>query len=77
MPTFEFENGDVHISPQEFLDSCSPKEIKIIIKRIFGKYKMSAGEEMFEQHLTALHNNWNRLSNEEEKTIIEISKRFK
>lgn len=83
MPTFDFFDHDrdvkvsEHITVSEFISECNRREKAELIKCIFRGHGMSAGEEIFEEHLMALHNNWNRLSSEEEKTIIEIAKRFK
>jgi hypothetical protein len=88
MPTFSAE--DIDIDPSEFLDSCDKSEIREIIEYLVedGHIKkdrvistpnssVSVDEDLFEEHLNALHGRRHMLSNEEEETIIRIASKFR
>ena len=89
MPTFYSEEIDV--SPDEFLSACDKEEIKEIIDALVedgyirkndvlssdGKSTLSASEDIFEEHLNALHGRLHMLTNEEEETIIKIASKFR
>jgi hypothetical protein len=86
MPTFEPEY--MSISVDDFLSACSRREIKDIIAALVedcylpnyvnsvSNPEQSAPEQIFETALVKLHNNWNRLTVEEEATITKISNRL-
>lgn len=87
MPSFYVD--DLDISVHEFINACSLRErndlIDFLSKNGYIELKeydttrsrMSATEEIFEDHLDALHGKWNRLSKEDEETIMNIAKKFK
>jgi len=88
MPTFYPDDFDIDVF--EFLDECSKSDIRDIIDYLIdndyisSKHKHSfkndnnicATESMFEDEISKLHNNWNRLTKEEEELILSITKRF-
>lgn len=77
MAHIEIEHEFYDISVREFLDSCTKTE-KTQIKRILNdENNMSISEVIFEEHLDAIHGNWNRLSSEEEEQIMKIGGKFK
>lgn len=87
MPSFYVEELDITVS--EFVNACTVRErdelINFLSKNGYIELKehvdtrsdMSAFEAFFEEHLDVLHGKWNRLSNEEEETIMNIAKKFK
>lgn len=86
MPNFDF-NVDEYISVDDFLSECSSSEIEELIEALIedghlpkhSKTDIDArgvGESIYEESLNKLHGKWNRLSQEEEETIINIAKRF-
>jgi len=87
MPSFYVEDLDITVS--EFVNSCTGRErdelINFLSKNGYIELKehvdassdMSASEAIFEEHLDVLHGKWNRLSKEDEDTIIKIAKNFK
>jgi hypothetical protein len=85
MPTFYGE--DIDIDVDEFLKKCNSREIQELIDTLVeGGYiekprtnsneNMSAGEQIFEHKLSKLHGMWNRLSKEDEETIVKIADKF-
>jgi hypothetical protein len=88
MPSFSPDDFDVNVD--DFLDECSESDIRDIIDYLIdndyisSEHKHSfkndsnicAAESMFEDEISKLHNNWNRLTAEEEQTILNITKRF-
>ena len=88
MPTFYPDDFDIDVD--DFLDECSKSDIQDIIDYLIendfisSKHKHSfeddnnicATESMFEDEISKLHNNWNRLTKEEEELILSITKRF-
>ena len=88
MPSFNPDDFDVDVD--DFLDECSESDIRDIIDYLIendyisSEHKHSfkndsnicAAESMFEDEISKLHNNWNRLTAEEEQTILNITKRF-
>jgi hypothetical protein len=86
MPTFYGE--DIDIDVDDFLNACNGNEKDELIaaliedgyiskSQVDSHKEMSASEEIFEEHLDALHGKWNRLTKEEEEIIMVIAKRFK
>ena len=84
MPTFYADDLDIDVD--DFLESCSTKEIKEIIDLLqeeghleYG-YKITGHESMneriFLESLFKIKDNWMGLSKEEEEIILNISKRF-
>lgn len=85
MPYFDQE-----IDVADFLYECNERDIKEIIDTLIddghlpesvrGKsnssVQLSVAENEFEEALHKLHGKWNNLTSEEEKTIINISKKF-
>jgi len=77
---------DVDVEVDEFLDECSSKEIKEVLKwlqsnnYLDGTFSLTGKESINEQEylsaLTKLRDNWLSLSKEEEEIIFNISKRF-
>lgn len=85
MPTFYPEDLDIEVD--EFLESCCPGELKEVIEYLeeheyLEKYgyipsgRTSVNEQMFNESLSKIKNNWLSLSNEEEDIILNIAKRF-
>jgi hypothetical protein len=84
MPIFYTE--DLNIDVDDFLSSCSTKEIKEIINLLqegghleYGHNitgRESINERMFLESLFKIKDNWMNLSKEEEDIILNISKRF-
>jgi hypothetical protein len=82
MPTFYAENIDIDVD--EFIDSCSRKEINELIDylvedgyviKVTG-IKQSVPEAEFNQLLDKLSQNRLRLTNEEEELLKKIASRF-
>lgn len=85
MPDFSVE--DLEISPDEFVDSCSKRELKELIDYLVEdglvqrKYP-SAGEvrghdeNLYEESLLKISGKWNMLSAAESEFISNIAKRF-
>lgn len=72
--------GEVYeISIDEFLRSCDNSEKnKLRLKLNKGNSNnISISEQIFEEHLSALHGNWNRLTSDEEEQIMKICNKFK
>jgi hypothetical protein len=85
MPTFYAE--DINIDVNEFLSACNSREIQELIDALIhdghiekprekSNENMSAGEQIFEHKLSKLHGMWNRLSKEDEETIVKIADKF-
>ncbi len=86
MPRFDVD--DLRISPDDFLSECDKGEIEEAIEWLVesGKIrkidtqlsgKIYLPESMFQEYLSAIANNYHQLTNDEEKIIIEIGKKFK
>jgi len=87
MPTFYVDNID--IEPGDFLDYCSESEIEKLIEYLtedgrinssvvlLSENNLSATDDIFEEHLNALHGKKHMLTNEEEETIIRIASKFR
>lgn len=85
MPVFRIE--ELEIDPEEFVDSCSKRELKELIdyliqedyivasSRIMGNH-LSMPEKEFEDTLNKLHGKYRNLTKEEEEIIKIISNRF-
>lgn len=79
----------IDVEIDEFLDSCSKREIQQIINVLIkdgwinksdtepedSKFRGS-DEKIYEEALKKLHGKWNVLTKEEEEIILKISKRF-
>jgi hypothetical protein len=84
MPTFYADDLDIDVD--DFLSSCSTKEIKEIIDLLQEEGHLDYGfnitgresinERMFLESLYKIKDNWIGLSKEEEDIILNISKRF-
>jgi hypothetical protein len=84
MPTFYADDLDIDVD--DFLSSCSTKEIKEIIDLLQEDGQLDYGfnitgresinERMFLESLFKIKDNWMNLSKEEEDIILNISKRF-
>jgi hypothetical protein len=84
MPTFYADDLDIDVD--DFLSSCSTKEIKEIINLLQEDGQLDYGfnitgresinERMFLESLYKIKDNWISLSKEEEDIILNISKRF-
>lgn len=85
MPTFYPEDLDIEVN--EFLESCRPGELKEVIEYLeemgwlkkhgyIPSGRTSVNEQMFNESLSKIKNNWLSLSNEEEDIILNIAKRF-
>jgi hypothetical protein len=84
MPTFYADDLDIDVD--DFLSSCSTKEIKEIINLLQEDGQLDYGfnitgresinERMFLESLYKIKDNWIGLSKEEEDIILNISKRF-
>jgi hypothetical protein len=83
----KFYTDDLDIDANEYLSACSTSDIKELIDTlvedgyirksdILSETKMSAGEHVYENKLDKLHGKWNRLSKEDEETIIKIADKF-
>lgn len=89
MPYFDF-SVEEHIDVDEFLSSCSSREIKELIDALIedghihksaiekesSSTNVSVGESIFQESLDKLYNKWNILSKEEEDYIVNLAKRF-
>jgi hypothetical protein len=83
MPTFETE--EIDISPEEFVDNCSPSQIQELVKYLKEQYYISETEDRsdpcipeseLEEALDKLHGKYRNLSTEEENIIKKIANRF-
>ena len=84
MPTFYADDLDIDVD--DFLSSCSTKEIKEVIDWLQEDGQLDYGfnitgresinERMFLESLFKIKDNWMNLSKEEEDIILNISKRF-
>lgn len=85
MPDFSVE--DLEISPDEFVDSCSKRELKELIDYLVEdglvarKFSSAGGvrsydENIYEEALVKLSGRWNMLSAIESEFISNIAKRF-
>lgn len=88
MAYFDY-TGDTDISADQFLRACDAAEIEDLIqllktegylpdfsKSIYDLNNLCISEMEYEDSLNRLHGKWNRLTAEEEQTIIKISKKF-
>lgn len=84
MPSFDYD-----IEPSDYVYSCRGCEIEELldaleaeghisksVRRTKDDPGRSVAESEFQQALDKLYNKWNMLSSEEERAIIQISKRF-
>jgi len=87
MPRFDV-NEDIDLDVDEFLSACDSGDIKELIealiengdlemKHFADRSRMSAGEQIFEEHLSSISGRWNQLTQEEEETILKIGARFR
>jgi hypothetical protein len=87
MPRFDV-NEDLEIDVDDFLYECDSEDIKKLIealiengdlemKNFVDHSRMSAGEKIFEEHLSSISGRWNQLTQEEEETILKIGARFR
>jgi hypothetical protein len=84
MPTFYADDLDIDVD--DFLSSCSTKEIKEIIDLLQEEGHLDYGfnitgresinERIFLESLFKIKDNWMGLSKEEEDIILNMSKRF-
>ena len=85
MPTFYAE--DINIDVNEFLNACNSREIQELIDALIhdghiekprekSNQNMGVDEQIFEHKLSKLHGMWNRLSKEDEETIVKIADKF-
>lgn len=84
MPDFSVE--DLEITPKEFVDSCSKRELKELIDYLVEdslvQRKYLTGlvrghdENLYEESLVKLSGKWNMLSLAESEFISNIAKRF-
>ena len=85
MPDFSVE--DLEISPDEFVDSCSKRELEELIdylvedglvarKILTGGEIRGYDEGVYEDALVKLSGRWNMLSTAESEFISNIAKRF-
>lgn len=89
MPSFYAEDIDIEVD--EFLENCSPKELKEAVDWLQEDGQLEDGqldygfnitgresinERMFLESLFKIKDNWMGLSKEEEDIILNISKRF-
>lgn len=82
----EFYVDDLYISPSEFVDQCSSKEIdqlievliedKYITKPFINIDNQTPDGELFLNAVIKLGDNKHRLTNEEEKIIMQIANRL-
>ena len=88
MPYFDYD-GDIHVDVDDFLNACDKHHIHEIIealiedghlpKSVLGKIDVngsSVSEYEYEKALETLKGKWNRLSPEDEETILKIAKKF-
>jgi len=87
MPRFDV-NEDIDIDVDEFLSACDSGDIKKLIealiengdlemKHFTDRSRMSADEQIFEEHLSSISGRWNQLTQEEEETILKIGAKFR
>jgi hypothetical protein len=85
MPRFDV-NEDIDVD--EFLSACDSGDIEELIealiengdlemKDFIDRSRMSAGEKIFEEHLSSISGRWNQLTQEEEETILKIGAKFR
>lgn len=85
MPDFSVE--DLEITPEEFVDSCSKRELKELINYLVedglvarkfpsGGQIRGYDEDAYEEALIKLSGRWNMLSSAESEFISNIAKRF-
>lgn len=82
MPDFRTE---IDIDPEEFLCECSANEIDQIVLWLKSHgylndssqiSEISVAESEYESAISKLHSKWNSLTEDEERTIKNIAKRF-
>ena len=87
MPRFDV-NEDIEVDVDEFLDACDSGDIEELIEALIERgeletkdfvnsSRMSASEQIFEEHLSSISGRWNQLTQEEEETILKIGARFR
>ena len=85
MPDFTID--DLEITPEEFVDSCSKRELKELIDYLVKDglvsrkqtplgYSNGYEESVYEEALVKLSGRWNMMSSAESEFIISIAKRF-
>jgi hypothetical protein len=86
MPDFDYD-GYVDIEVDVFIRACNSREIgEVIDELVEGGYikptqvihdsQMTVPEQIFQEALEKLDGKWNRLSKEEEQTIILLANKF-
>ena len=87
MPRFDV-NEDLEIDVDDFLYECDSEDIKKLIEALIengdlemkdfvDRSRMSANEQIFEEHLSSISGRWNQLTQEEEETILKIGAKFR
>lgn len=84
MPSFtQYDVGidvEIDIDVKEFYEKMSEKECKEMYALLSDQYHkvsgLNASEHEYEKALSQLRGKWNRLTAEEEQTILNIAKRF-
>lgn len=87
MPRFDV-NEDIEIDIDDFLDACNSGDIEELkealiergdleMKDFTDSSRMSASEQIFEEHLSSISGRWYQLTQEEEETILKIGARFR
>ena len=88
MPSFSPDVDDIDIDVDEFVDSCSSREITQLIdyleqehyikadSRLNAEKQMSVGETFYVEAIEKLLDKYHMLTREEEELIIKLSKRF-
>jgi hypothetical protein len=87
MPRFDV-NEDIEVEVDDFLYECDSEDIKKLIealiengdlemKNFVDHSRMSANEQIFEEHLSSISGRWNQLTQEEEETILKIGAKFR
>lgn len=88
MPSFSPDVDDIYVNPDKYMGACNVREIKDVIEWLHemgyirkedsapgGKIGLS--ESTFQEYIYAIRDNYFQLTNEEEKIIINIGKKFK
>jgi len=83
MPSFNPDDLDIYV--EDFVDSCSKREIRELIDYlrdeghldgVVATSNICATEYEYIKAISKLRDKWNRLSQEEEQTILKIANRF-
>jgi hypothetical protein len=75
MAFIEVDGEELWISEEDYLNSCTKKEIRKLKELLVGG-RLTVTEKIFENHLDAIHGNFNNLTDEEEEQIMKIGKKF-